>query len=177
VSAARGALLLVVCTVVGTEAAVAVPWGYQRVAEAEGVPATLLYALALAESGTPVPSQGTTRPWPWTLNVDGAGRYYRTREAAAAALERALAGGAANVDIGLMQVSWRYHAPRLGSPAAALDPDHNLAVAARIFRACFEARGDWWAAVGCYHAPNDRTRAERYRARVRAHWERLGEGG
>ena len=36
---------------------------------------------------------------------------------------------------------------------------------------------DWWAAVGCYHAPNSPQRAARYRTRVRAHWQRVTEAG
>ncbi len=71
------------------------------------------------------------------------------------ALDDLLAAGQASVDIGLMQVSWRYHRDRLASAALALDPYRNLHVAAEILAACFREREDWWAAVGCYHAPND----------------------
>ena len=42
-----------------------------------------------------------------------------------------------------------------------LDP-LNPQIAARLLRECARERGDWWAAVGCYHAPNDAARAERY---------------
>ena len=34
-------------------------------------------------------------------------------------------------------------------------------------------RGDWWAAVGCYHAPSNAERAARYRERVKRIWSRV----
>jgi len=70
-------------------------------------------------------------------------------------------------------VNWRYHREKLIHPSLALDPQHNLAVAAGILRACYDARADWWAAVGCYHAPAEPQRARRYEERVRRIWRGL----
>lgn len=155
-----------------------VPITYRRVASAHGIPAALFYAVALTESGRA--HQGgdeALRPWPWTLNVAGQGRYYPSRTASWSALTRLLARGERSVDIGLMQVSWRYHAKRLGSAWRALDPEHNLHVAARLLRQCQRRHGEWWAAVGCYHAPNHPGRAARYRRRVERHWRRIASQG
>jgi hypothetical protein len=134
----------------------------------------LFYAVALAESGTRVEALGAMRPWPWTLNVQGDGRFYLSRRAATLAFEDALSTGWTSVAVGLMQVSWRYHRRALGHVAGALDRYRNLNVAAAILTACDQAHHDWWAAVGCYHAPNDPARAERYRDRVRRLWRGLG---
>ncbi len=154
-----------------------VPTGYRTVAGEYGVRSTIFYALALAESGTVVDATRSIRPWPWTLNISGQGRFYATRQAAADALASLLASGQQSVDIGLMQVNWRYHKQRLGSPQLALDPYRNLRVAAEILQGCFRSREGWWEAVGCYHAPNTPQRAARYRARVFAHWQRITERG
>ena len=51
-------------------------------------------------------------------------------------------------------------------PWQALDPDHNLQVGARILATCYRERRDRWDAVGCYHAPNNRKFARRYRVQV-----------
>ena len=150
-----------------------VPAGYRTVADEHGVPASILYAVALAESGTVVDPSRSLRPWPWTLNVSGQGRFFPSRRAASEALHAVLAAGRESVDIGLMQINWRYHKARLASPTRALDPYHNLRVAAGILRGCYQRREDWWAAVGCYHAPNNARRAARYQQRVRRHWQRL----
>jgi len=154
-----------------------VPVGYQQVAEAYDLPPEVLYAVALTESARQVDSTGNVRPWPWTLNVQGRGHFFASREEAEAALREHFDAGRTSIDIGLMQVNWRYHRQRLGSPQLALDPYHNLRVAAEILQHCRQSRQDWWAAVGCYHAPNSPTRAARYQARVRAHWQRITRRG
>ena len=148
-----------------------VPPGYRSVAGERGVPAALLYAVALAESGTRV--DAVLHPWPWTLNVAGEGRIFASRAAAWHDLRDALAAGERSIDIGVMQVNWRYHQQALQDPWQALDPYYNLRVAAAILVDCYELRRDWWDAVGCYHAPRATERAARYRDRVRAHWRRL----
>ena len=154
-----------------------VPVGYQQVADAYDLPPEVLYAVALTESARRVDSTGNVRPWPWTLNVRGRGHFFASRQEAEAALQEHFDAGRRSIDIGLMQVNWRYHRQRLGSPQLALDPYHNLRVAAEILRDCHQSRQDWWAAVGCYHAPNSPQRAARYQARVRAHWRRVTRSG
>ena len=154
-----------------------VPAGYHLVASHYDIPAEVLYAVGLAESARRVDSTGTVRPWPWTLNVQGKGFFYASRAQVQQALESFLDVGFESIDIGLMQVNWRYHRSYLESPQLALDPYHNLRVAAKILRECHQSRRDWWEAVGCYHAPNSPHRADRYRARVFKHWQRVTRRG
>ena len=73
------------------------------------------------------------------------------------------------MDIGLLQVNWHYHRAALVDPWTALAPYHNLRVGARILYRRYRATGDWWRAVGAYHAPRHAERARWYRARV-ARW-------
>ncbi len=154
-----------------------VPAAYRTLATESGIPYTLLYAVALTESGKQVASTQIVRPWPWTLNVAGQGYFYGSRLAAWQALTAWLEQGKRSIDIGLMQVNWRYHQERLGSPWQALDPYFNLRVGAAILRACYSIRQDWWASVGCYHSPANVERAERYRHRVTSQWQRLVSTG
>ena len=163
-------LALTLCVVPNVLAETAVPSGYRLVAGAHGIPSELFYAVALAESGKRVEAIDAVRPWPWTLNVHGEGRYYPSRLAATSAFREALAAGRTSVDVGLMQVNWRYHRSTFGRVEGALDPYRNLDVAAAILATCYQRHGDWWAAVGCYHSPNHPQRAERYRDRVRTIW-------
>ena len=159
------------------DAAEVIPAGYRSVATEQGVPPAVLYAIALAESGTVLSDDRGHKPWPWTLNIQGEGRYFKSRGEAVNALSQALTMGKTSVDIGLMQVNWRYHQSSLGAVERAIDPYHNLRVGAHILRACFQSRGDWWAAVGCYHAPNNQAHATRYRKRVYQLWQRLTNAG
>ena len=78
----RGPVLIVMVTLalsaVQSHATSMAPYGevpelYARVARTHGIPATLLYAIALAESGKHVTRLNSTQPWPWTLNIEGEG--------------------------------------------------------------------------------------------------------
>lgn len=151
----------------------AVPSAYRSVAAEYGIPLQLFYAVALTESGTLIAAMNRRRPWPWTLNIAGKGIYFSTRLAAWQALDQSLRNGETSVDIGLMQVNWRFHQRRLGNSWLALEPGHNLAVGAEILADCYKNRRDWWASIGCYHAPSDSARAKRYRRRVAAQWRQL----
>jgi hypothetical protein len=151
----------------------AVPVGYRSIAAESGIPYALLYAVALTESGKQVTSTHVYRPWPWTLNVAGQGYFFESRQAAWQALTAWLEKGKRSIDIGLMQVNWRYHQERLETPWQALDPYFNLRVGAAILQDCYITRQDWWASVGCYHSPSDPQRAEQYRRRVFSRWQRV----
>ena len=154
-----------------------VPAGYRRIAAEQGIPQSVLFAVALTESGKPTGQAGALRPWPWTLNIAGRGYFFGSRQAAWQALTAYLKAGKRSIDVGLMQVNWRYHQDQLGTPWQALDPYHNLRVGAGILQSCYVTRQDWWASVGCYHAPTDTHRANRYRRRVVSHWQRIVKTG
>ncbi len=156
---------------------VSVPEGYRTIAMEHDIPHTVLYAVALAESATQIDQGDLYRPWPWTLNVAGRGYFFDSRLAAWQSLTGWLREGQRSIDIGLMQVNWRYHQKRLGTPWEALDPYHNLRVGAAILQECYETRQDWWSSVGCYHAPANSNRADRYRRRVVSHWRRITSAG
>ena len=168
-------LLFLVSQTVG--AVETVPSGYQVVAAERAIPEAIFYAVALTESGRDVEAQGIRRPWPWTLNVAGKGYYFETRLEAWQALSDWLAKGKRSIDIGLMQVNWRYHRERLGDPWQALDPYHNMRVGAEILQDCYASRQAWWDSVGCYHAPANPERASRYRRRVETQWRRITQAG
>src|SRR3546814_5336225 len=53
------------------------PPAYQLAAQRAGIPSTVLYAVALQESG--IRRNGRIVPWPWSLNVAGQSRRYATR--------------------------------------------------------------------------------------------------
>ena len=137
-----------------------VPPAYRAAALRLGIPPLILYGVALQESAMRWGARAL--PWPWTLNIRREPHRYDSYRAALAALRGAIARGVRNVDCGAMQVNWGYHRARLLSPEKALDPWHNLAVGAHILVEQRAGRSSWFEAVGAYHAPNHRARAERY---------------
>lgn len=150
-----------------------VPPAYVAAARAHAIPAEMLYAIALAESGVTMAS-GAFLPWPWTLNVAGDARYYPSRVAAYRDLIDVLSHGVYNVDVGIAQVNWGWNGHRFPGAWQALDPTINLRTGAAILQEEFASTGEWLNAAGRYHAPNHRTRAQRYAARVEQHLRRLG---
>ncbi len=139
----------------------------RRAARASGVPAPLLLALAPTESGLPrAHGRGPSYPWPWTLNTNGSGSFhFRARGAAEKHLSSLVAAGIDNIDIGCMQVNWRWHGAAFASPAAALNPVLNADYAAALLRDYRLKTGSWAGAVGLYHS-HIPARAEAYRCRV-----------
>lgn len=150
----------------------AVPGGYVAVAQAERVPPDILYAIACAESGRPMPD-GRIVPWPWALNIGGEGRFFQSRAQAYQALTETLRRST-HVDIGLGQINWYWHRDRFSDAWAALDPYQNLQTAARVLREQFDRCrcNDWWLAVERYHAPGDTEGAFARRSRYRKNVER-----
>lgn len=137
----------------------------ERAALAEGIPQGLMAAVARVESGHSV--QGALRAWPWTLNAGGEGSYHATADAALQHFASLRATGRDNIDIGCMQLNWRWHGAAFPDAAAMLDPEANTRYAARFLRQLHDEAGSWTAAVALYHS-RDPVRGEAYAAKVAA---------
>lgn len=148
------------------------PPAYQLTAHDADIPSTVLFAIALRESGIHV--RGRLLPWPWTLNIAGTPYRFATRQTACHALLQALTRhDAKRVDVGLGQTNLGYHGQRFSSPCDALDPYRNLAVTAALLQEHHVATGDWVSAAGRYHRPAGGNPAARYRASFSRQLERL----
>jgi soluble lytic murein transglycosylase-like protein len=178
-------LLIALITVSGqTVYAKEIPEEYKAVSDYCGVPEKILYAVALAESGRVINRHFDA--WPWTLNISGKGQYFASRAAQYTSLLEAIKNGM-SVDIGPMQLNWKWQFERLGSPWQATDPTYNIITACRILRGYMNREdreinpemgfAQWQEAVGRYHSPgsNDkhRTRAIAYANRVESLWRKL----
>ncbi|MGZ3217048.1 lytic transglycosylase domain-containing protein [Paracoccus sp. T5] len=128
-----------------------------------GLPEGLLPAVARVESGRS--HQGRALAWPWTLNQGGRGSYHPTREEALQRLSQILASGARNVDIGCMQINWRWHRDGFADTGSMMDPVLNTRYAARFLRDLYQRYGNWTTAVAAYHA-GDPSGGDAYVGRV-----------
>jgi Transglycosylase SLT domain len=137
---------------------------------AHSVPPRLLTAIARVESGRRDPATGSFHPWPWTVNAEGRGNFYPTKEAAIAAVRTLQAQGVRSIDVGCMQVNLRHHPNAFASVEEAFDPPANARYAARFLNDLQQARGgDWQRATAAYHSSTPEL-GEPYRARVQAAW-------
>ena len=129
-------------------------------------PAALLGTIAKVESGRPIASTRDVRAWPWTINADGAGYFFDSREEAVAWAKQGLANGVRLMDVGCMQINLQYHPDAFASLEQAFDPTANAAYAARFLEQLgTEAGGDWNVATGLYHSRTPELAAG-YRTRV-----------
>ena len=167
------ALLLMIGLYVGAVHAQEIPPpAYQLAAQRAGIPSTVLYAVALQESG--VRRNGRIVPWPWSLNVAGQSHRYATRADACAGLQQAIrATPHTRIDAGLGQIKLGYHQQRYSTACDLLDPYRNLAIAAEILHEQHTPGEDWLLAIGRYHRPAGGEPAARYRRSVSRHLARV----
>ncbi len=115
-----------------------------------GVPPEVLYAVALTETGRKTGDR--IRPYPWAINREGQGHWFKTREEALAFGEASLAEGRNSFDVGCVQINYRWHGHAFPSLDDMFDPEWTATYAAQFLRTLYEERGDWSAAAGAYHS-------------------------
>ena len=136
---------------------------------AEQIPPGLLRSIAHVESGRADPLSGRHVPWPWTINAEGEGRFFETREAAIATTRALLAAGMRSIDVGCAQVNLMHHPQAFASLEQAFDPGANATYAARFLRSLRAATGSWPFAAAAYHSMTPE-RGHAYASRVAAVW-------
>lgn len=90
---------------------------------------------------------------PWTVNFQGKGFYFDTKEEAMEFVQNLIDRGYRSIDVGCAQINLKWHPDAFANLEDAFDPDHNLAYAAEFLKTIrYEyGAGDWYAAVGKYH--------------------------
>jgi len=141
-------------------------------AAATGVPISVLKAISLTETGRA--RGGTTRPWPWTVNMEGKGVWFDTREAALAYAYEHYKRGARSFDVGCFQINYKWHHEHFASIEEMFDPSANARYAANYLLSLYGESGDWEAAAGAYHSRNPEY-AERYKARFASYRAQFAE--
>jgi soluble lytic murein transglycosylase-like protein len=137
---------------------------------AERLPERMMGAIALVETGRPDPTSGTPRPWPWTINAEGQGFFFASKQQAIEAVHALQARGVRSIDVGCMQINLMFHPNAFASLDQAFDPDANARFAARFLTALHAENRDWPAAVAAYHSETPALGAA-YRQLVMARWE------
>jgi hypothetical protein len=145
-----------------------------RAAEQEAaLPANLLASIGMVESGRVDPLTGQVTPWPWTVNVDGNGRYFESKADAEAYVRLAVSSGARDVDVGCFQISLQSHPNAFATLDDAFDPAENAHYAAGFLNQLKEQTGSWNTAIADYHSATPDLGLP-YQRRVLAAWHGLG---
>lgn len=138
-----------------------------QAAESEfGIPTDLLMAMNQVET------LWSNQAWPWSLNISGKPRRYKDDVSMTNALDEVIAR-TDNVDIGCMQINWRWVGKSCATdPRHLVDPRSNANCSAMYLTSLYRQLGTWHKAVKAYHVgPNrkDKTvqkRADRYVCKV-----------
>ena len=137
---------------------------------AAAIPDRLMQAIGVMESGRK-DAAGVAAPWPWTINVEGVGQVFDTKQQAIAAVVAHRARGARSIDVGCMQVNLMHHADAFASLEDAFDPVANTRYAARFLQQLLAQTGSWPRAVAGYHSLTPDIGGE-YARKVLAIWAR-----
>ncbi|MGA3403669.1 MAG: lytic transglycosylase domain-containing protein [Acetobacteraceae bacterium] len=144
---------------------------------AHAIPPGLMAAIGRVESGRHDPVSGALHPWPWTVDAEGQGAFYDSKEQAIAAVRALQARGMHSIDVGCMQVNLLHHPTAFNSLEQAFDPMANADYAGRFLVELHGQTGTWPAATALYHSATPDLGAA-YQQKVMAVWpeeQRLAE--
>lgn len=127
-----------------------------------GVPLDVLRAISLTETGRK--KGGRFQPWPWTVNMEGVGKWFDDYASAQSYVDRHFDRGARSFDVGCFQINYRWHGHAFASVEEMFDPLANARYAARFLGELHDEFGDWSRAAGAYHSRTP-TLARKYAAR------------
>lgn len=121
------------------------------------MPLAVFYAVGLQETGTRSGLQ------PFAMNIEGRAVASATIGDALRTFAAARARGAQLIDIGCMQINYRFHGDQFASVDAMFDPAKNVDYAAKFLRGLKAREGSWTLAVARYNAgPNNNPAQRKY---------------
>lgn len=133
-----------------------------QVAREFDVPLDVLRAVTRTETGRG--RNGTLQPWPWTVNMEGAGHWFDTEDAARAFVFKHFKSGARSFDVGCFQINYKWHGRAFQSIEEMFDPVKNARYAAQFLSKLHDELGTWREAAGAYHSRTPKF-AKIYKAR------------
>ncbi|MEB8387671.1 transglycosylase SLT domain-containing protein [Rhodobacteraceae bacterium KMM 6894] len=121
-----------------------------RAAQVSNVPISVLLAITRVETGRT--RSGLIKPWPWTVNMEGVGKWFKSRSEARSYVDQHFENGARSFDVGCFQLNYRWHGGHFSSIDNMFDPFTNAGYAAEFISKLYDETGDWSAAAAAYHS-------------------------
>ena len=106
------------------------------------IPKGLLAAIAKVESSNKA----------YAINVGGRPIYSSSIGDAISTAKKYIALGKSNIDLGVMQLNYRWHGNKFTSIKEMLTPEKNITYAARLLCSLYKRHGNWHKAVRHYHS-------------------------
>ena len=115
------------------------------------IPRDLLYAISIHETGKPH-SYNLSIVWPWTFRIDGKAYYFNDGKTGLKIIKKQISKEIINIDIGCMQINFKYHNKNFKSIAHMINPKYNIEYAAQFLFSKYKKSGNWKQAVSQYHS-------------------------
>ena len=131
------------------------------------IPNKLLRAISLTESGRTIDKQFVA--WPWSVNVSGKSFYFNDKASTLLFLKKKVKYQK-NIDIGCMQINFKYHNEQFKDLNTMLDPVNNIDWAAKYLKKLYNRHKSWNIAVSRYHSSNPE-RMKKYLEKVIKNWK------
>ena len=122
-----------------------------RVENDTNLPSYLLSSISRVEAGRKL-SSGEVKGWPWSINHAGKGLYFETKKGALKYLKNAIANGSKNIDVGCMQLNYRWHKGGFNSLEEMFDSEKNIRYAAKFVKELYERHKNWEDVIKHYHS-------------------------
>lgn len=113
----------------------------------------LLSTIANVETGRWNEKHQQKLAWPWTINAQSKGKFFKTKAEAVREIKRLQKAGVKSIDVGCMQINLAYHPKAFKSIEDALDPHKNVEYGARFLKSLYKRKGNnWIKAATAYHS-------------------------
>lgn len=142
---------------------------FPQVEREYNVPANLLKAVSITESGYYHKESQKVIPWPWAVNSQGKGYYFKSKQEAIAAVRKMIKNGLSSIDVGCMQINLKFHPDAFANLEQAFDPRTNIAYAGKFLQNNFKRLHSWKGAVAAYHSETPQY-GKPYAKKVLATW-------
>lgn len=130
--------------------------------QAKGIQTGLLEAIAVIES----------KLNPHAVNACGRAHHFKSAADAANFVKKKQQEGVKNISVGAMQLHVPSHRHNFKSIEAMMDPEQNIAYAAKLLKRLERKTGSTEEAVKLYHSPNP-VASEAYKTRVFGAWAKI----
>ncbi len=140
-----------------------------QVEKGSRIPAQMLKAISMVESGRWDKKAKRIVPWPWTVMARGEGKFFENRHQAINYVKGLLMAGIRNIDIGCMQINWQYHGDKFPSIESMFEPQYNVRYAAKFLIDLKETHRSWTQAIAHYHSSTTKFNRP-YKKRVFDSW-------
>lgn len=137
------------------------------------IPHKLLSSISITEAGTT--KNGYYQAWPWSINNNGKSIYFNNKGEMINFINNAISSKQMNLDIGCMQINYKYHGKKFKDIDSMTNPEENIYYAGKFLKELYTRYRSWNTAISRYHS-SDPKRMKVYLKKVTENWEKNREG-